>query len=116
MTASVDIGGAELKSITGYRQTRFEDRFDIERIPQDVLTFDGTPKWRQFSQELQINGEVGKLKYTAGLFYFNSRDQYAPFNLVFGPALAGVLVAPGVTSAVLRFDNAQKTKSTAACG
>ncbi len=114
LNATFDLGGVELKSITAYRRTRFEDRFDIERVPQDVLNFAGVPKWQQFSQELQINGDAGALKYTAGLFYFKSTDEYDPFLLNFGPALAGVLVAPGVTSAVLQFNNAQKTESVAA--
>lgn len=113
LVASFEVGEAEVKSVTAYRQTRFEDRFDIERVPQDVLGFDGVAKWKQFSEELQVNGKIGNLDYTAGVYYFNSKDRWDPFQLRFGPDLAFLLVAPGVTGATLLYNTALKTESLA---
>ena len=84
LTPSVDMGWAEFKSITAYRAIRFNDKFDIDRVPQDVFRFDGIAKWQQFSEELQLSSGKGPLQWTTGLFYFHSKDQYDPFQFLFG--------------------------------
>lgn len=111
--AEADVGFADLKIISAYRSTNLQNRFDIERVPQSVLTFSGNPKWAQFSQELQLTGSVGPVEYTVGAFYYWGQDRYDPFGLTFGPDLADILVAPGVTSARLQYNGEQTTESLA---
>ena len=116
LTASFQLGANELKSITAYRTTKFEDQFPLTRVPQDVLLFSGTPKWEQFSQELQFLGRVGKLNYTTGIYFFSSADQYNPFHLDFGTAFAPIAFAaagPGIVDAYETFNNKQSTDSIA---
>ena len=113
LTASFDLGAVNLKSISGYRRTIFDDEFDLTRVPESVLNFDGTATWRQFSQEFKLAGASGPLNYTAGVYYFSSRDSFDPFALNFGKDLAFLLVAPGVTTADLTYHNHVDTKSTA---
>ncbi len=113
LTATFNLGEVELKSITGYRRTIFDDEFPLTRVPQSVLNFDGTAKWRQFSQEFKLSGSSGPLNYTAGVYYFSSTDSWDKFFLNFGKDLAFLLVAPGVTTADLTYDDNIDTKSTA---
>ncbi|WP_293943207.1 TonB-dependent receptor [Sphingomonas sp.] len=85
----IKLGEATLALITGYRD-----------LKQDYLTdvFDGkystggfalanAGHFKQFSQEVKLNGKVGRLTYTAGIFYIrenNSTDFADVFTLDFG--------------------------------
>ncbi len=66
LTATWDLGSAEIKSVTGYREMESEVfQTYIDLFKQHNLT-----KQHQASQELQIVGEIARIKYVAGLFYF----------------------------------------------
>ena len=110
LTGSIKTAAGELKSITAYRKTRFNDTFALTRVPQNVLLFHGIPKWDQFSQELQLNGGTGKLKYTAGLYYFWSKDRYDPFMLTFGTDFSPIVFAHSI-NAFQTFHSFQTTNS-----
>ena len=116
LTGTFKLDGAELKSITAYRGTRFDDSFDITRIPQPVLNFNGVAEWSQFSQEFRLSGNTRLLNYTTGIYYFSGRDAWDPFALNFGNAMAAVFVAPGVSTAELTYNNKITTDSSAAYG
>lgn len=114
LSGRLDLGDLNLQSITAYRATDFDIRFDIERVPQAVLGVDGTrATYRQFSQEFKASGSVGKLDYTGGVYYFHSEDRYDPFALTFGQDLAFLLVAPGVTTGSVRYNSFSEANSLA---
>lgn len=70
---SYDIGGATLKSLTGYRHYEASSREDYDGTPFEILRGFVPYRYNQFSEELQLAGSAldGKLKYVVGGFYFN---------------------------------------------
>lgn len=110
---TIDLGGIDLKSISSYRRTIFDEAFDIERMPQDFLRFDGTAKFKQLSQELQLSSNSGgPFVWTAGVYYFHSRDQWDPFGFTFGTAGAP-FIFPGFTLVEQTIEDFVKTDSLA---
>lgn len=77
-TTEIGLGGeTTLKNIIGYRSVydRAISFASGSRIPlQESLIEDDL---NEFSEELQILGETGPLKYVAGLYYFQTRGQEA---------------------------------------
>lgn len=76
--ATLKIGEATLKAITGYRNIDVQSAYDQDGTPLPTIDarqqdFSGD----QISQEVQINGKAagGKLTYTAGLYYFHEKAQ-----------------------------------------
>ncbi|WP_404478871.1 TonB-dependent receptor [Novosphingobium sp. BL-52-GroH] len=74
--ATVDLGFAELKSITGYRNMDFQGANDQDGTPLptvDVLEFEFVGD--QFSQELQLTGESAdsSLVWVTGAYYFREK-------------------------------------------
>ncbi|MBB5708158.1 TonB-dependent receptor [Sphingopyxis panaciterrulae] len=77
-TTEIGLGGdMTLKNIIGYRGV-FDRAISLasgSRIPlQDSIIEDDL---NEFSEELQILGETGPLKYVAGLYYFQTRGSEA---------------------------------------
>ncbi len=62
-----------LKSISGYRRLDWAVGLDADGSPIEINAGGFKEGQHQFSQELQLNGDAldGKLKYAAGLYYFN---------------------------------------------
>jgi iron complex outermembrane receptor protein len=62
-----------LKSISGYRRMQWAAGLDSDGSPIDINSDSQKEGQHQFSEELQLNGELldGKLKYSSGLYYFN---------------------------------------------
>lgn len=114
LTISVDIGGATLKSITGYREWRNEEGLtdddgnaDLMAVSADLTspTFGLPPTLRevplfhirqsreqeQFSQEIQLTGSIAeRFDYVSGLYYF--RENVFEF-------LSAPLLVPDVSAA-----------------
>jgi len=84
----------ELKSITAYREIDQAFGVDVDSTPvifnQTTFTIDQD----QFSQEFQFTGDVGKLSYTAGLYYF-TEDASQADNV---PLAGGLLQIAGANS------------------
>lgn len=63
---------AELVSISGYRETRWKRRNDLDYIPLDLFVFDFNDRFSQFSQEVRVSfGKGGPLSGVAGVYYFD---------------------------------------------
>jgi len=77
-TTEISIGSdTTLKNIIGYRSV-FDRAISFasgSRIPLQESIIDDD--LNEFSEELQILGETGPLKYVAGLYYFQTRGQEA---------------------------------------
>ncbi|MCP3732614.1 TonB-dependent receptor [Sphingomonas sp. MG17] len=84
-TLTVDIGQATLTSVTGYRDSLADVRGDHDGTRINVSTIQTLEQARQFSEELRLDGETGRLKWLIGGFYFNEKI-YAQSK--FGPVLA----------------------------
>src|SRR3546814_4036918 len=66
----VDPGGANLQSITAYREAKSGDTLDIDSLPINLVSFIAHTRQKQFSEELQLSGKSGRLEWIGGLYYF----------------------------------------------
>lgn len=77
--------GVQLKSITGYRQIKWNIGTDLDGSPETFQEVtDAQHQW-QVSQEFQLLGKAldNKLNYVGGLYYFNEAGyvhDYVPFE------------------------------------
>lgn len=69
-TLTWDLGGAKLKSITGYRSSRANDSLDLTGTPTSAGAFVSEYINRQFSEEMQLSGKSGNLDWIGGAIYF----------------------------------------------
>lgn len=73
-----NLGGATLKSITGYFSTATGNVYDIDGLdlPSTQIVEAGFQKYKTFSQEFQIGSSgTGPLKWLAGLYYYHEKSQ-----------------------------------------
>lgn len=78
LVAAWDVGDATLKSITGYRRLKTDWDNDVDGTPLNLIQSYMFMHYNSFSQEFQLTGEMGRLNYTGGLYYFDD-DGYS-FN------------------------------------
>lgn len=73
LTATLDLGAAELKSITAYRDLRFVDSLELDGSPVDIAQTQRLTDMDSFSQELQLTGVAlaDRLHYVLGAFYYD---------------------------------------------
>ncbi|MBO9378858.1 TonB-dependent receptor plug domain-containing protein [Sphingomonas histidinilytica] len=64
-------------SISNYTKFKINYREDCDGTPVNFCLYDVGQNLDQYSQELRINGDVGPLNYTAGIYYLNV-DQLSP--------------------------------------
>ena len=96
LTVALDLGSAEVKSITSYRKLKWVDSLDLDGSPIDIAATTRDTDFQAFSQELQLTGNAlsDRLKYAAGVFYYNEKaETLGPqrFFGAFGPGAAAVL-------------------------
>lgn len=76
------VGTLELSSITAYRRSEIHHVQDFDFTANDLANFHYTTPGRQISQELQLSSkDSNRLKWTAGLYYFNSEFAYKDYVL-----------------------------------
>lgn len=73
LTATLDLGAAELKSIAAYRDLRFIDTLELDGSPVDIAQTSRITDMNSFSQELQLTGSAvdDRLHYVLGAFYYD---------------------------------------------
>lgn len=73
VTIDWDLGAAQLKSITAYRELHWQSAQDEDGSPLPILQTSFDENQHQFSQELQLTGRVAgdRLSYVLGLYYFD---------------------------------------------
>ncbi len=73
LTLTLDLGDAEVKSITAYRNMDWADGLDLDGSPLPVAFTQRITTYDAFSQELQIAGSFmdDRLQYVVGGFYFD---------------------------------------------
>lgn len=81
-----DIGALTLQSITAYRRARAQLVIDTDLTPQPIQYVNSVADYRQFSQELQIAPHApGRLRWVAGIYFYDSDDEWTPAIVGFGP-------------------------------
>lgn len=90
LTGNIELGAVDLKSITAYRYSRYRNLGDLDGTSYPItLNFGQREKARQFSQEFQILGELDRLNYVAGLYYFHEKIDGSTSggsnSVIFGP-------------------------------
>ena len=105
LTATLDLGALELKSITAYRDLKFEDRLDLDGSPISIATTTRLTDMDSFSQELQLTGAVwdDRVNFVLGGFYYDESAGTENPQLFFG------VFGPFATS----FDSRYASKTTA---
>ena len=88
LTVTANLGAAELKSITAYRDLAWKDGLDLDGSPLPVAFTQRLTDYHAFSQELQVTGEAmsDKLKYVVGAFYFSEKAETQNPQSYFGGA------------------------------
>ncbi len=59
-----------VKSITGYRKVRWEDSLDLDGSPETIAFTQRFTDYKQLSQDFNVTGSIGTLRYVGGLYYF----------------------------------------------
>ena len=78
---SADLGGVELKSITGYVGYRGRYALDADGVGGFIENSSGSDRSSFVSQEFQLSGRLGpKLSWTSGLYF--SRERSSGDNLI----------------------------------
>jgi Outer membrane receptor proteins, mostly Fe transport len=86
LTVTANLGPAELKSITAYRDLAWSDGLDLDGSPLPVAYTQRITDYHAFSQELQLTGAAlsDRLKYVLGAFYFAEKAETANPQEYFG--------------------------------
>jgi iron complex outermembrane receptor protein len=95
-TLKADLGDVKLQSITAYRSSVSGNTLDLDATPANVVVFEMAYNQHQFTQELQLSGDTGKLEWILGGFYFNESgversESYALYNI---PLFNGLSLSP----------------------
>ena len=77
-----------LKNVAGYRKINTFSKWDIDGSSLFLLRFKGESHIRQFSDELQLQGNSRAFDWIVGLFYFNEKgSDIATSNLPSAPTV-----------------------------
>lgn len=92
--ANLDLGGATITSVTGYRKAEDHQWVDVDATAADIFGLeDRDLRTKQFSQEIRIASdkggqpEAGQLDWVVGVFYMNSKFKMFQRQRIFGGAL-----------------------------
>ncbi len=86
---SVDLGDVTVKSITGYRKSRSASNLNLTGTQTGGGAFLSQYRQHQFSEELQVSGDIGKLQYIAGAIYFREAgDEFSKSAIFYNTPIA----------------------------
>ncbi len=105
LNADWNLGGATLTSITAWRYWDWDVSNDRDYIGVPIQLIQRIPSRQdQYSQELRIAADSGKLSYVGGLYFFSQEINGKPTS-VYGPASAYWLISTTTFPAGSRPDN-----------
>lgn len=115
-TVTINLGAAELKSITAYRNLDGFSTSDPDGTRFQLYDQIVTTQQEQFSQEIQLTGEAfdESLTYLIGGYYFNE-DAAQVLDLCFAP-ISSAMAMPFQACNVWSQGNDQETESFAVFG
>lgn len=101
-----DVGNLAIQTISAYRNHKVDSNLDSDGTPLRVFSIEEEEAVTEtFQQELLVNGSVGPVDYTMGLFYFYSLADYG------APILSEVAATNNIF-----IDSSMETKSYSAFG
>ena len=111
LTLALDIGASTLKSISSYRNLRWQDAADLDGSPLDVANTQRDTSFHAYSQELQLTGVAldDRLNYVVGAFYYKEKAETLGPQRFFG--FLNQVGAPG--AADLQSDYGSHTRAWA---
>ena len=85
LTINAEIGNLDLKSVTGYRNMDTQTLTDTDGTPAPILSTNGIQVSKQFSEELQVSGDLSdRLGFIAGGYYGRETGVDQANSQVFG--------------------------------
>jgi iron complex outermembrane receptor protein len=87
LTMNYELGDWLMTSITGYINRNENTRLEYDANRFDFLTVESDTDYQQFSQELRLNGTIGNIELTTGLYYWYSDYDTDSVTLDLFPAL-----------------------------
>ena len=77
----IDLGAADLVSLTSYKKLEANDGFDADGTPLDILANNRDTDAESFSQEFQVTGATfdDRLEYLFGVYYLHDDIQFNTF-------------------------------------
>lgn len=97
-TIEYDLGDVKIKSITAYREADTGDGTDLDGTPAKIASYASDYSQKQRSEELQFSGNLGKLEFIFGGFYFKEMGDEQSQSLVFQDTDFGFNLAPANTN------------------
>lgn len=96
-----DLGGVTLTSITNYTELSKSYQEDGDALPVEVIVFQTQAKYKQFSEELRLSGDMGGLRWQAGAYFLDMKIK-GHMATIGAPAIGAALAAglPGVAPTV----------------
>src|SRR3546814_9506642 len=79
----VDLDTVTIKSITGYRKSDTGSSLDLTGTPSGGGAFFSQYRQHQFSQEIQISGNLGNLDWVTGVNYFREAGDESSRSAIF---------------------------------
>lgn len=80
-SVELDLGGIKLNSLSAIRKLDTLIRFDQDATPLAFADIYLNETDKSFQQEFTIQGNVGSLVYTAGVFYLDGSGRYDPLGV-----------------------------------
>ena len=111
LTLALDMGASTLKSISSYRNLRWQDAADLDGSPLDIANTQRDTSFHAYSQEVQLTGEAmdNRLNYVVGAFAYKEKAETLGPQRFFG--FLNQVGAPG--AADLQSDYGSHTKAWA---
>jgi iron complex outermembrane receptor protein len=72
LTVNYELGDWLVTSITGYINRNENTRLEYDANKFDFLSVESDVDYEQFSQELRLDGTIGNIELTTGLYYWDS--------------------------------------------
>ena len=111
LTLALDMGASTLKSISSYRNLRWQDAADLDGSPLDIANTQRDTSFHAYSQEVQLTGDAmdNRLNYVVGAFAYKEKAETLGPQRFFG--FLNQVGAPG--AADLQSDYGSHTKAWA---
>ena len=88
----VGLGSLSAMSLSSARHMRAHYNFDLDAGPASLISADATARQTQFSQEIQLQSSPSaRLRCTAGLYYIDIEERYAPTLFQYGGSYSAQL-------------------------
>jgi iron complex outermembrane receptor protein len=82
---NLNLGFATLRSITAFRKYFWENHYDQDVTPARIIDVVRNEKNRTFQQEFLLSGDVHRLDWTVGVFYFRMDASIQPISTQAAP-------------------------------